>query len=52
MDTNLVIPRSIDRTDVIFDFYFDDVSTDASARNRIPDAVPGEGSRAATSQLR
>ena len=34
MDTNLVIPRSIDRTDVIFDFYFDDVSTDASVRNR------------------
>jgi choline monooxygenase len=34
MDTNLVIPRSIDRTDVIFDFYFDDVSADASARNR------------------
>jgi hypothetical protein len=22
MDTNLVIPRGIDRTDVIFDFYF------------------------------
>jgi choline monooxygenase len=34
MDTNLVIPRSVDRTDVIFDFYFDDVSADASARNR------------------
>jgi choline monooxygenase len=26
MDTNLVIPRGIDRTDVIFDFYFADVS--------------------------
>jgi len=34
MDTNLVIPRSVDRTDVIFDFYFDDVSTDAGTRNR------------------
>jgi choline monooxygenase len=34
MDTNLVIPRSVDRTDVIFDFYFDDVSAEASARNR------------------
>jgi choline monooxygenase len=34
MDTNLVIPRGIDRTDVIFDFYFKDVSPDALARNR------------------
>jgi choline monooxygenase len=33
MDTNLVIPRGVDRTEVIFDFYFDDVSADASARN-------------------
>jgi choline monooxygenase len=34
MDTNLVIPRAIDRTDVIFDFYFSDVSEQARARNR------------------
>jgi choline monooxygenase len=34
MDTNLVIPRSVDRTDVIFDFYFDDVSAEAGARNQ------------------
>jgi len=33
MDTNLVIPRGVDRTDVIFDFYFADVSADARARN-------------------
>ena len=34
MDTNLVIPRGIDRTEVIFDFYFADVSADAArARN-------------------
>lgn len=33
MDTNLVIPRGIDRTEVIFDFYFPDVSEDARARN-------------------
>ena len=26
MDTNLVIPRGVDRTEVIFDFYFSDVS--------------------------
>ena len=33
MDTNLVIPRGVDRTDVIFDFYFADVSDAARARN-------------------
>jgi choline monooxygenase len=33
MDTNLVIPRGIDKTEVIFDFYFPDVSEDARARN-------------------
>ena len=33
MDTNLVIPRAIDQTDVIFDFYFTDVSEAARARN-------------------
>ena len=26
MDTNLVIPRGVDKTEVIFDFYFADVS--------------------------
>ena len=34
MDTNVVIPRAVDRTDVIFDFYFADVSKRARARNR------------------
>lgn len=35
MDTNLVIPRGVDRTEVVFDFYFDDVGSDeARARNR------------------
>jgi choline monooxygenase len=33
MDTNLVIPRAIDRTEVIFDFYFHDVSERARAAN-------------------
>ena len=33
MDTNLVLPRGGDRTDVIFDFYFDDVSEEARAHN-------------------
>jgi choline monooxygenase len=33
MDTNLVIPRGLNKTEVIFDFYFPDV-TDAAERNR------------------
>ena len=33
MDTNLVIPRGVDRTEVIFDFYFTDVSPEARADN-------------------
>jgi choline monooxygenase len=33
MDTNLVIPRGPDRADVIFDFYFADVSERARAKN-------------------
>ena len=35
MDTNLVIPRGVDQTEVIFDFYFPDVTSEAArARNR------------------
>lgn len=34
MDTNLVIPRGVDKTEVIFDFYFPDVSEAAAERNR------------------
>jgi len=33
LDTNLVIPRGVDQTEVIFDFYFPDV-TSAEARER------------------
>jgi choline monooxygenase len=33
MDTNLVIPRGVDKTEVIFDFYFADVSETARERN-------------------
>jgi choline monooxygenase len=35
MDTNLVLPRGVDRTEVIFDFYFTDTSPEAMARNKI-----------------
>jgi choline monooxygenase len=34
MDTNLVLPLSVDKTEVIFDFYFPDVSEVARERNR------------------
>ncbi len=34
MDTNLVIPHGLDKTEVIFDFYFPDLSETARARNR------------------
>ena len=33
MDTNLVVPRGVDRTDVLFDFYFSDISEKAHAHN-------------------
>jgi choline monooxygenase len=33
MDTNLVIPHGVDRTEVVFDFYFSDVSDEARAHN-------------------
>ena len=33
LDTNLVRPLAIDRTEVVFDFYFADVSESARARN-------------------
>jgi choline monooxygenase len=39
MDTNLVIPRGIDRTEVIFDFYFTDVSEQSRERNLASIAV-------------
>lgn len=34
MDTNLVIPRAVDKTDVVFDFYFADCSEEAKERMR------------------
>src|SRR5260370_34112341 len=34
MDTNLVIPRGIDKTERIFDFYFPNLSAEANERNR------------------
>ncbi|MFY9609385.1 MAG: aromatic ring-hydroxylating dioxygenase subunit alpha [Blastocatellia bacterium] len=39
MDTNLVCPLEIDRTEVIFDFYFEDVSEEGRERQRASIAV-------------
>jgi choline monooxygenase len=39
MDTNLVMPRGVDQTEVIFDFYFPDVSPEARERNAASVAV-------------
>jgi choline monooxygenase len=39
MDTNLVIPRGVDRTEVIFDYFFEDVSPAARDRNLASIAV-------------
>jgi choline monooxygenase len=39
MDTNLVIPRGVDRTEVVFDFYFADISEAARAANLASIAV-------------
>lgn len=39
LDTNLVIPLAVDRTEVVFDFYFPDISPKALAQNRRSIAV-------------
>lgn len=39
MDTNLVLPLGVDRTEVLFDFYFADISDSQRARNAASIAV-------------
>lgn len=39
MDTNLVRPLGVDRCEVVFDFYFDDTTSAAEARNQASIAV-------------
>ena len=39
MDTNLVIPRSVDKTEVIFDYYFTDISEASREKNLASIAV-------------
>ena len=42
MDTNLVLPRALGRTEVVFDFYFTDVSDTARERNLLSIATSEE----------
>ena len=42
MDTNLVLPLGVDRTEVIFDFYFADVSDARRARTTAPASTSAE----------
>jgi phenylpropionate dioxygenase-like ring-hydroxylating dioxygenase large terminal subunit len=39
MDTNLIVPRSVDKTDVVFDYYFADISEQAREKNLASIAV-------------
>ena len=39
MDTNLVLPRGVDKTEVVFDYYFSDVSPQAKEKNLASIAV-------------
>ena len=42
MDTNLVLPIGVDRTEVIFDFYFSDVTTEEARRKNIASINVGQ----------
>jgi choline monooxygenase len=39
VDTNLVLPKSVDKTEVVFDFYFAEVSEEATEQMRASIAV-------------
>ena len=42
MDTNLVIPRGVDQTEVIFDFYFPDVTSPAARERNVASIEVGQ----------
>ena len=42
MDTNLVVPRGVDKTEVIFDFYFPDVVSDEARRKNHASVAVGQ----------
>jgi choline monooxygenase len=42
MDTNLVVPRGVDQTEVIFDFYFPDVISEHARRQNLASVEVGQ----------
>jgi choline monooxygenase len=42
MDTNLVIPRGVDQTEVIFDFYFPDVVSEEARQRNLASVAVGQ----------
>lgn len=42
LDTNLVVPRGVDQTEVIFDFYFPDVSSEQARQRNIASVEVGQ----------
>jgi choline monooxygenase len=42
MDTNLVVPRGVDRTEVIFDFYFPDVVSEEARQKNLASVEVGQ----------
>lgn len=42
MDTNLVVPRGVDQTEVIFDFYFPDVVSEEARRKNLASVAVGQ----------
>ena len=42
MDTNLVVPRGVDQTEVIFDFYFPDVVTEEARQKNLESVAVGQ----------
>ena len=42
LDTNLVIPRGVDQTEVIFDFYFPDVVSEESRQRNLASVEVGQ----------
>ncbi len=42
MDTNLVVPRGVDQTEVIFDFYFPDIVTDEARQRNLASIEVGQ----------
>ena len=42
MDTNLVVPRGVDQTEVIFDFYFPDVASEEARQRNLASVAVGQ----------